>query len=219
MSSGIKPLLMSSANRLQSNRRKYSCLEYDKKLLESVSIPTKQLIKPIFDRVFSCWVMPSSWSRNHHPEPNCILPLVPAAWKFPIMAANTALSAGLRLYTTVLAKRPSSSSILKKCCMDCACRKSPMESYPVSAPSSRNLRLLVLRSGPRWNCCTHPLSWYNLHNSESTKEVNASSCSAARVSSPVSTRLNTSSNEKLTSICRGRLLRPWSAIRQPWLWK
>src|SRR3546814_5994550 len=134
---------MSSANRLHSTRRKYSCLEYERKLRESVSIPTKQLIRPIFDKVFSCWVMPSSWSRNHHPEPNCILPLVPAAWKFPIMAANTALSAGLRLYTTVWAKRPYSSIILTKCYIECDCRKSPMESYPVSAPSSRDRKSVV----------------------------------------------------------------------------
>src|SRR5690606_40908451 len=45
MSFGRSPLSISLPNKSQRIRRKYSCLGKDKKLLESVSIPTNRLIR------------------------------------------------------------------------------------------------------------------------------------------------------------------------------
>ena len=44
-----------------------------------------------------CCSMPSFWSRNHQPAPNCILPAIEPSWKLPIIVASTSLSVGLRL--------------------------------------------------------------------------------------------------------------------------
>ena len=49
---GKSPFFMSLPNKLQINLLKYSCLGKERKLLESVSIPIKQLISPILDKIF-----------------------------------------------------------------------------------------------------------------------------------------------------------------------
>ena len=69
----------------------------DGELVESVIIPIKQLRIPILDKVFICFSMPSFWSKNHHPEPNCTFPLMLPSLKLPIMVAITSLSAGFKL--------------------------------------------------------------------------------------------------------------------------
>ena len=48
-SSGTRPRRTSSPSRLQSRRRKYSWREYDRKLRESVSMPTKRDSRPMFE--------------------------------------------------------------------------------------------------------------------------------------------------------------------------
>ena len=59
---------------LQSRRRKYSWRENDRKLRESVSIPTKRESRPRLESASICLRMPSSWSRNHQALPSCIFP-------------------------------------------------------------------------------------------------------------------------------------------------
>src|SRR5690606_41467645 len=54
MSFGNSPCWISWPNKLHKTLLKYSCLGKDKKLLESVSIPIKQLISPMFDNAFIC---------------------------------------------------------------------------------------------------------------------------------------------------------------------
>ena len=97
ISSGSSPDSISFPNRLHKTLRKYSCLGKERKLLESVNIPTNVLINPIFERAFSCFSIPSFWSRNHHPEPNCTFPFTDPSLKFPIIVAIISLSAGFRL--------------------------------------------------------------------------------------------------------------------------
>ena len=41
-------------------------------------MPTKRLSRPMFDSALICRSMPSFWSRNHQPEPNCIVANVDA---------------------------------------------------------------------------------------------------------------------------------------------
>src|SRR5665648_193380 len=77
---GNLPFSTSSPIRLQRMRRKYSCRGYETKLLESVSIPTNLLSNPSNERLLSWLMMPVSWSRNHHPEPNWILPGSDPSW-------------------------------------------------------------------------------------------------------------------------------------------
>src|SRR5690606_31335068 len=102
LSFGNSPFSTSVPNRSHNNLRKYSCLGNDKKLRESVSIPTKRLSKPILDSALICLVIPSFWSRNHQADPNWILPGTEPSLKLPIMVAISSLSAGLRLYKMVL---------------------------------------------------------------------------------------------------------------------
>ena len=45
---------------LQSRRRKYSWREYERKLRESVSMPTKRESRPMLESAFICFSMPSS---------------------------------------------------------------------------------------------------------------------------------------------------------------
>ena len=50
----------------------------ERKLRLSVSMPTKVERMPICAWVVSCASMPSFWSLNHQPEPNCTLPRTPS---------------------------------------------------------------------------------------------------------------------------------------------
>ena len=59
MSFGSIPLSISFPKMLHRSLLKYSCLGKERKLLESVSIPIKQLIIPIFDSVLIWFVIPS----------------------------------------------------------------------------------------------------------------------------------------------------------------
>src|SRR5690606_40787669 len=117
-------------NRSHNNLRKYSCLGNDKKLRESVSIPTKRLSKPILDSALICLVIPSFWSRNHQADPNWILPGTEPSLKLPIMVAISSLSAGLRLYKMVLANWSLQSSLSKNTERARPWLKSPMDSQP-----------------------------------------------------------------------------------------
>src|SRR5690606_32109518 len=96
-SHGSSPFWTSWPMRLQRIRRKYSCRGNDRKLLESVNMPIKQLSNPIFDKVLSCFSIPSFWSRYHQPEPNCTLPFTDPSLKLPIIVAKTSLSLGFKL--------------------------------------------------------------------------------------------------------------------------
>src|SRR5690606_10662289 len=97
ISAGNSPFSISSPNKLQRSRRKYSCLGKDKKLRESVSIPTNLLSRPIFERAFIWRVIPSFLSKNHHAEPYCIFPFTEPSLKLPTIEAINSLSAGFRL--------------------------------------------------------------------------------------------------------------------------
>src|SRR5690606_22641797 len=159
-------------NRSHNNLRKYSCLGNDKKLRESVSIPTKRLNRPILDSALICLVIPSFWSRNHHADPNWILPGTEPSLKLPIMVAINSLSAGLRLYKMVLANWSSRSSRSKKVESARPWLKSPMESQPVSGPKCRIIRELLFRNAPRWYCCTHPLPASHCANKYNMADLN-----------------------------------------------
>src|SRR5690606_6133296 len=108
---GNSPLTISSAKILQSNLLKYSCLGKERKLRESVSIPTKRLIRPMLERLLICLVIPSFWSWYHQAEPYCIFPAILPSLKLPHIAANRSLSEALRLYNIVL---PSFSFAAKR---------------------------------------------------------------------------------------------------------
>ena len=66
------------------------------KLRESVSIPTKRLRRPSIESASIWRLIPTSWSRNHQPEPNCILPGTEPSLKLYAMVIITSLSLGLR---------------------------------------------------------------------------------------------------------------------------
>src|SRR6185312_2303639 len=94
---GSRPRSTSSAIMLQSRRRKYSWRENDRKLRESVSMPTNRDSRPRLERASICLRMPSSWSRNHQALPSCIFPGVVPSLKLPMTVAKASLSAGFRL--------------------------------------------------------------------------------------------------------------------------
>src|SRR4030065_211284 len=66
VSSGKRPASTSLPSMLHRILRKYSCLGYERKLRESVSMPTNRLRRPIFDRPLICSCMASFSSWNTH---------------------------------------------------------------------------------------------------------------------------------------------------------
>ena len=66
------------------------------------------------------------------------------------------------------------SSRSKKRDIAVACGQSPIESKPVSGPSVRSMRVLLLRMAPRWNCWVQPRAWSHSARSYSTAERNFS---------------------------------------------
>jgi hypothetical protein len=62
-------------------RRKYSWRGKERKLRESVSMPTKRDNKPRLPRLTIWRRMPSMWSLNHQAEPIWILPGLEPSWK------------------------------------------------------------------------------------------------------------------------------------------
>src|SRR5690606_13308686 len=136
----------------------YSWRGKDKKLRESVTIPTKRESSPIFDRAFICCSIPSFWSRNHQPVPYCIFPGNEPSLKFPVIVATSTFPDCVLFNRTVVANYTELSRPLRQRDIDTACEKSPIESKPVSGPSSRIIRVLLLRRAPRWNCCAQPFA-------------------------------------------------------------
>ena len=60
-------------------------------------MPTNLDSRPRLDSAFICFSMPSFWSKNHQPLPNCIFPGTEPSWKLPIIVAYSSLSRGLML--------------------------------------------------------------------------------------------------------------------------
>ena len=87
--------------------------QYDKKLLESVSIPMKFPNKPRFANEVICSIIPVLWSLNHQAEPCCIFPHTPASWKHPINVPIAALSTGFKLYNIVFGRLSSLFNVFK----------------------------------------------------------------------------------------------------------
>ena len=127
---GNSPFSISSPSTLHKMRLKYSCLGKERKLLESVTIPTNRLNKPKLESTFNCFSMPSFWSKNHQAAPYCILPATFPSLKLAAIAANISLSLGFKLYTMVLVSPLHWLNRPKNLLMLSAIFKSPSESNP-----------------------------------------------------------------------------------------
>ena len=135
-------------------------------------MPTKWLNIPMLDKALICFSIPSFWSINHQPEPNCIFPTIVPSWKFPVIVANNSLSRGFKLYNIVFANWFVESKWFKNRDNGRACSKSPIESNPVSGPNAPKRRSLLLRMAPRWNCCVQPLAWSKCAKYTSIADLN-----------------------------------------------
>src|SRR5580704_14295399 len=89
------------------------------------------------------------------------------------MVAITALSDGFMLYTIVFARWFPVSSLSRKRDRALAWEKSPVESQPVSGPSSLHFLELLFRKAPRWNCWTQPFSQSHSASLNNKADLNA----------------------------------------------